>query len=596
MQYDAQIDNEGEGNRSSSRQQSGVIGGTNLNWDATWVVKTKITDEGWSAEFAIPLKSIRFGSGLNKTWGINFQRNISKTNEVSYWASMPADYNFNIKRVSLAGKLNGVSLKSPGNLKFLPYALVKASHNKAFKNNKFNQDYGADLKYSITSGLTLDLTYNTDFAQAEVDKQQVNLDRFNLFYPEKRAFFLENAGQFSVGSPGEVDLFFSRRIGISGNGSIVPIIGGGRLSGKVGNTNIGLLSMVTDDVDEISVKKNSFNVARINHNFENTRSSIGGIYVSRDRIGLNSVSDYNRVVALDGVWGIGKKAKVSGFLSKSYTPGIEEDDHAFRLAANYDWNLWRLLASYTEIGEGFNPEVGYLERNSFKKPQFMIWKTIRFDDSRKLLEVRPHIYSRTYWDFTGKLVSSWLHVDNHWAWRNGLEIHTGVNFTREWVFNDFNISDLTINPSKYNHAEAQIVFITNPNKKLSFNNRSFIGGYFGGYRVSNNLSFNIRPGDKFNTSIFINSNNLRLDNGELDAVISGLNLSYSFNPKMFIQSLIQYNNVTNLFSVNARYGLIRDANSGLYVVLNIVKDDDISDYTNYQQITIKYTHTFDILR
>ena len=596
MQYDAQIDNEGEGNRSSSRQQSGVIGGTNLNWDATWVVETKITDEGWSAEFAIPLKSIRFGSGLNKTWGINFQRNISKTNEVSYWASMPADYNFNIKRVSLAGKLNGVSLKSPGNLKFLPYALVKASHNKAFKNNKFNQDYGADLKYSITSGLTLDLTYNTDFAQAEVDKQQVNLDRFNLFYPEKRAFFLENAGQFSVGSPGEVDLFFSRRIGISGNGSIVPIIGGGRLSGKVGNTNIGLLSMVTDDVDEISVKKNSFNVARINHNFENTRSSIGGIYVSRDRIGLNSVSDYNRVVAVDGVWGIGKKAKVSGFLSKSYTPGIEEDDHAFRLAANYDWNLWRLLASYTEIGEGFNPEVGYLERNSFKKPQFMIWKTIRFDDSRKLLEVRPHIYSRTYWDFTGKLVSSWLHVDNHWAWRNGLEIHTGVNFTREWVFNDFNISDLTINPSKYNHAEAQIVFITNPNKKLSFNNRSFIGGYFGGYRVSNNLSLNIRPVDKFNTSIFINSNNLRLNNGELDAVISGLNLSYSFNPKMFIQSLIQYNNVTNLFSVNARYGLIRDANSGLYVVLNIVKDDDISDYTNYQQITIKYTHTFDILR
>ncbi len=596
MQYDAQIDNEGVGNRSSSRQQSGVIGGTNLNWDATWVVKTSTSEIGWSAEFAIPLKSIRFSSGDNKTWGINFQRNISKNNEVSYWAPMPAGFNFDIKRVSLAGKLNGVTLKSPGNLKLLPYVLVKGTHNKAFKKNNFNQDYGADLKYSITSGLTLDLTYNTDFAQAEVDKQQVNLDRFNLFYPEKRAFFLENAGQFSVGSPGEVDLFFSRRIGISGNGSIVPIIGGGRLSGKVGDTNIGLLSMVTDDVDEISVKKNSFNVARINHNFENTRSSIGGIYVSRDRIGMNSVSDYNRVFAVDGVWGIGKKAKVSGFISKSYTPGIEENDHAFRLAANYDWNLWRLLASYTEIGEGFNPEVGYLERKSFKKPQFMVFKTIRFDDSRKLLEVRPHIYSRTYWDFTGKLVSSWLHLDNHWAWRNGLEIHTGVNITKELVFEDFNISDLKVNDGDYNHAEAQIVIITNPNKKISLSTRSYIGGYFGGDRISNNLTLNLRSGNKFNSSVFLNSNNLKLKNGDLNAIISGVNLSYSFTPNMSIQSLIQYNNVTNLFSVNARYSLIRDANSGLYVVLNIVKDDDISDYTNYQQITIKYTHTFDILR
>ena len=596
MQYDAQIDNEGEGNRSASRQQSGVIGGTNLNWDVAWVVSTKILENGWSAEFAIPLKSIRFSSGINKTWGINFQRNISKNNEVSYWAPLPAGYNFNIKRVSLAGKLNGISLRSPGNLKLLPYILTKGTYNVVNEKHSSKLDYGVDLKYSINSGLTLDLTYNTDFAQAEVDKQQVNIDRFNLFYPEKRAFFLENAGQFSVGSPGEVDLFFSRRIGISENGSIVPIIGGGRLSGKVGNTNIGVLSMLTDNSNEIPLNKNVFNVARINHNFESSRSSLGGIYVSRDGVGQGVQNDYNRVFALDGVWGIGKKAKVSGFLSKSFTPGIEDRDYAYKIAANYDWNLWRLLASITTIGEGFNPEVGYLERNSFKKPQFMIWKTIRFDDSKKLLEVRPHIYSRTYWDFTGNLVSSWLHIDNHWEWRSGLEIHTGINLTKELVFENFNISDLTINSSKYNHAEAQIVFITNPNKKISLNNRSFIGGYFGGFRVSNNFTLNIRPGDKFNSSIFINSNNFRLDNGNLDAVISGLDLSFSFTPKMFIQSLIQYNNITNLFSLNARFGLIREANSGLYVVFNILKDDDIIDSTNYQQITIKYTHTFDLIR
>ena len=161
----------------------------------------------------------------------------------------------------------------PGNLKLFPYALTQLTNFSQKKEQTSNFDVGADLKYSITPSLTLDLTYNTDFAQAEVDKQQVNLDRFNLFYPEKRAFFLENAGQFSVGSPGEIDLFFSRRIGISPNGSIVPIIGGGRLSGKIGSTNVGVLSMVTDGVENDAIQKENYYVARVNHNFNNSMLS-----------------------------------------------------------------------------------------------------------------------------------------------------------------------------------------------------------------------------------------------------------------------------------------------------------------------------------
>ena len=168
------------------------------------------------------------------------------------------------------------------------------THNSINDDSEIAFDLGADIKYSITPSLTIDLTYNTDFAQAEVDKQQVNLDRFNLFYPEKRAFFLENAGQFSVGSPGEVDLFFSRRIGISENGLVVPILGGGRLSGKVGNTNIGVLSMVTDNIESIGLNKNNFSVARVNHNISNSRSSIGVAYVARDGIGNNLSNDFNR--------------------------------------------------------------------------------------------------------------------------------------------------------------------------------------------------------------------------------------------------------------------------------------------------------------
>jgi len=597
MEYDAQIDNEGVGNRTAQRQQGGVVGGTNLNWDASWIVKTQIGEYGWSAEFAIPLKSLRFSTGDNKIWGINFQRNISKTNEISYWAPLPLGFNFSIKRVSLAGKMNKVSLKKPGNLKLLPYALTQLTNFSDKKDLKTNIDGGADLKYSITPSLTLDLTYNTDFAQAEVDKQQVNLDRFNLFYPEKRAFFLENAGQFSVGSPGEIDLFFSRKIGISSNGSIVPIKGGGRLSGKVGNTNIGLLSMITDASDQLNSKRNNYYVTRVNHNFNNSRSSIGAAFIgktiSKD---LNELNYNNNVFAVDGIWGIGKKAKISGFVSKSSTPGINNNNHAFKFSANYDWNSWNIYAQYSEVGDGFKPEVGYLERSSFKKPSFLIFKTIRVNDNSKLLEYRPHISGRYYYDLEGNIVTTYTHIDTHWAWKSGFEVHTGYNIRKEWVSENFDISNLQIKTGEYNNSEFQFVLMTNKSKNLSFNSRSYFGTYFGGYKISNNASLNFRSGDKFSTAISINANNIKIKGEVLNAVISGLNLTYSFTPRMFLQSFIQYNNVSNLFSVNTRFGLLNDANTGLFIVFNILKDSDIIDEINNQQITIKYTHSFDLLK
>tara|TARA_B110000438_G_scaffold100245_1_gene99178 strand:+ start:4951 stop:7167 length:2217 start_codon:yes stop_codon:yes gene_type:complete len=598
MEYDAQIDNEGVGNRTAQRQQGGVIGGTNLNWDASWIVKTEVGDYGWSAEFAIPLKSLRFSPGENKSWGINFQRNISKSNEIAFWAPLPLGFNFGIKRVSLAGKMNGISLKKPGNLKFLPYGLTQFTNNTVDNKISSSIDFGADIKFSVTPSLTLDLTYNTDFAQAEVDKQQVNLDRFNLFYPEKRAFFLENAGQFSVGSPGEIDIFFSRRIGISDNGSVVPILAGGRLSGKVGSTNIGLLSMVTDDIESLDINKNSFYVARVNHNFTNSRSSIGAALVGKSELNNSESlgkSDYNNVFAVDGVWGIGKKAKISGFMSKSSTPGIESNDHAFKFSANYDWNSWNIYAQYSEVGDGFNPEVGYLERASFKKPSYLIFKTIRVAEDRKLLEYRPHISGRYYFDTKGNIVTTYTHIDTHWVWKSGLEIHTGYNIRKEWVSEGFYISNLLINSGEYNNSEAQLVFMTNKTQKLSLSTRSNFGGYFGGSKISNSANLNYRYGDKFSSTLSINSNNIKMENEKLNVLISGLGLTYSFSPRIFIQSLIQYNNVENLLSVNTRFGLLNDANTGLFVVFNILKDNDKIDNLNSQQVTLKYTHSFDLI-
>jgi hypothetical protein len=593
-QYDAQIDNEGEGNFArAGRQQGGVIGGTNLNWDASWNVVTQKGEFGWSAEFEIPMKSIRFLAGSDKTWGINFQRNIAKNTEIAFWATLPLG--FEIKRVSMAGKMNGMQLRNPKNLKLFPYVIGQEIRDNAgvYNSSQTNGDAGIDLKYSLTPGLTLDLTYNTDFAQVEVDEQQINLDRFNLFFPEKRAFFLENAGQFSVGSPGEVDLFFSRRIGIGENGSVVPIIGGGRISGKVGQTNVGLLGMQTEAVGEDGFRTN-FSVARVNHDFSKSRSSLGAIVVGKNDVGAGS-ENFNNVIAVDGKLGLGKKADITGFIAKSNGLQDREREHAYQFKGNYNWDGWRVTLGYTELGEGFNPEVGFLLRSSFKKPEFLIFKQWRTKNLGPIFEVRPHVSGFSYYDFDNRLISSFLHVDNHWVWPSGFEIHTGINFRSEGVFEPFSLTGVEVPVGEYNHQELQFVMITNPNKPINFYNRSLIGGYYGGSRVQLSNTMNIRSGNKFSANINLTYSDLRLLNGDVNALITGARLSYSFTPKMFVQSLVQYNNITNVTSLNARFGLLQKANAGLYVVLNIVKDKDWIDQINNQTLSIKYSRQIDVL-
>jgi hypothetical protein len=474
--------------------------------------------------------------------------------------------------------------------------LTQAVNNRSLVPNKTNTNVeaGMDLKYSVTPSLTLDLTYNTDFAQVEVDDEQVNLDRFNLFFPEKRPFFLENAGQFTVGSPGEVDLFFSRKIGISENGNIIPITGGGRVSGKIGQTNVGLLSMFTDDVQSLGIDKNSYNMARVNHDFPKSRSSIGGAFINRTGMGDGN-DDYNHVMAVDGRWGLGQKAQISGFLAKSATPGITDSDHSYKLQFSYNWERWELRAAYTELGEGFNPEVGFLQRSAFRKPEFFIQHRWRPDNLFNLMELRPHISFRQYSDFKGNLVTSYLHIDNHWVWKSGLEIHSGVNYTTEGVVQDFKLSGVSVPRGTYKHNELQVVMITNQNKAVSLNARTIIGGYFGGDRIASTATVKARVGDKLNSSAIVNYNILNLPNGELKAVILGNRLAYSFTPRMFIQSLVQYNNRSRITSVNARFGWLQNANNGLFVVFNIVKDKDLLDLMDTQSVTLKYTRSFDLL-
>ena len=598
IEYDAQVDNEGQGNFNNNRQQGGVIGGFNLNWDASWEVKTQVGDYGWSAEFAIPFRTLRFKSGENTTWGLNFRRNIRKTNEVNFWSELPLG--LDMKRLSLAGTLTGLDITNPGNLKVIPYALGRADRDFTDANGgtDFDAEVGVDVKYSITPSMTLDLTYNTDFAQVEVDDQQVNLDRFNLFFPEKRPFFLENAGLFTVGSPGEVDLFFSRRIGIADGGIQTPIIGGARLSGKVNKTVIGLLNMTTDDVPDLDVRKNNFTVARINH--QEGRSGIGGIFTNRSGLGEDSSNDYNRTYAIDGRLGLGRKAKLSGYVAKTDTPDLEGKDLSFQFRSDYNWNGWRLFAGYTEVGENFNPEVGFLGREGgFKKVEGLIFYTLRGDENSKFLENRPHISYRGYWDSENRIQTGFLHIDNHWVWKNAFEVHTGVNFTTQGVYEPFEISKgVTVPAGTYDHAESQIVFITNPSKPVSISSRHVNGGFFGGTRFANSASIRLILGDKFNAEFGIQHNDIRLPAGDFTADVLRAKLAYSFTPNIFVQSLIQFNSVADLWSANIRLGWLQQANTGLFLVYNENRGQ-LSELVNgplNRSFIVKYSRVFDVLR
>ena len=324
VEYDGQVTNEGQGGGGlgfGQMQSAGSGSGFNINWDGAWTVRSKITEQGWSAEFAIPFRTLRYPAATDQTWGINFQRNIRRKNERAYWAPIPRQ--FNLYRLSLAGSLAGVQTPALRNLRITPYVLGHALESGVKPvDSELLGDVGGDLKYSLTPSLTLDATVNTDFAQVEVDDQQVNLDRFNLFFPEKRPFFLENAGFFSVGNPGEVDLFFSRRIGITDAGEAIPILGGGRVSGKAGRFNVGVLNMQTDQFED-AVASTNFTVMRVSRDLPN-RSSIGGIFTNRLETGdLSGGTSPGRTYGVDGMWGVNATSMFRVFVSKTDTDGVD---------------------------------------------------------------------------------------------------------------------------------------------------------------------------------------------------------------------------------------------------------------------------------
>jgi hypothetical protein len=611
IEYDGQITKEGQGGGpGNQRQQRGTGGGFNKNWDGSWDVATSRDANGWYAEFRIPFSTLKYGSGGEQVWGLNISRNIRRRNEEVFWAPIPRQ--FNIYRVSLAGELVDLQAPARRTLDVTPYVLGSGHRNYLLDTTTaaFDGRVGGDAKMGITPSLTLDLTVNTDFAQVEVDDQQINLTRFPLFFPEKRPFFLENAGTFAVGSSQNVELFFSRRVGISTLGAEVPITAGARLSGKVGGFTLGVMDIQTREARVFLADSNDFVQAAPHNNFAvvrgfrefQNRTRVGAIFVSR--INTTNTSDYNLTYGVDGRLGIGEELTFDGYLAGTTTPGISSDQYSGAISGNYTSRDWTFAGEYRQVAENFNPEVGFVARPSSRFVQGRILRKFRFPEISWFRELRPHVSYREFYNLAWFSETRVIHVDSHFEFSNGAFFQLpALNFTREGLTDPFEISPgVVVPPGTYDNFEWGFAFNTDLSAPLSVESRIEIGGFYSGHRKGTTTTFNGRLSDTFVASVLVGYNDVDLQEGSFETSLLSLRAAYSFTPRIYLQALVQYNDQTANWSSNIRFGWLNTAGTGLFLVYNDIQHTGQFDRTGVTRgpvdraFVVKFTKQFQLLR
>ena len=572
VEYDGQVIREGEGGGAQvagqNRMTAGGMGGFNVNWDASWTVATTIDSLGWSAEFRIPFSTLRYQSGANEqTWGLNVTRSIRRKNEELYWSFIPRQ--FNLYRLSLAGNLAKLTVPVRRIRTVTPYVLASSQSQWAngVGRSTTPTEVGGEIKYGVTPALTLDLTYNTDFAQVEVDDQRLNLTRFPIFFPEKRPFFLENAGVFSAGTPQAVDLFFTRRIGIGENGTPQPILGGGRLSGRVGGTTVGLLQMVTDSPNEIASGQ-SFTVARAIREVS-SRSRFGAMFVQR--MATDSTADVNRTVAVDGRLGLGQSWTSDVWAARTSTPGREGDAYAYSGRIAYQTNVWNHNARVAQIGDDFNPEVGFMSRPAgYRAYDASFMRLIRKPEWAWFKQWNPHASHRRFVGRDGFYQTGYWHIDlTEIEMANGARFGPEYNISHEGLQRPFTIAPGVVIPvGSYDWGTLGFDYNSDPSENLSVAGRFDFGQFWTGRRNGGSTTITLRRGATFSGSLTAEYNDVRLPQGNFTSSLQAVRLNYFFTPRLFVQSLTQFNNQQKIWGANVRVGWLNTAGTGLFVVFN----------------------------
>ena len=575
----------------------------NPSWDAVWAVATKIGEREWSAEIRIPFKTLRFDAGEGRTWGVNFSRRIRRKNEIDYWSPVPRVYN--LYRAGLGGTLVGLPNAAPGrNLRVKPW--ISADDTRAVGGSfDAGQHVGLDVKYGVTPSLTLDLTARPDFAQAEADEQQVNLTQFSLFYPEKREFFLENAGTFYFGdipresrlgparfSPPEEEmlLFFSRRIGLTDAGDPIPIEAGARLTGRAGRYGIGAMTIETESVD--GRPADNYTVLRGRRDILGT-SDVGAIFLSRQS---TTSGDYNRVAGLDANFRFVRALSINAFFTKTDSPGVTDGQLAGKGSISWNANFLHTQYSFLTVGDNFRDDVGFIKRTGVRKHFADFGIRHRPERLRKfgIRELHPHTRYNIYTDQSNVKVSHTNHVAYSVFLENGGNIEFAWNPRFERIVAPFQVRpDQAFAPGSYGWNEYELLIESNHSAKASLSADLIAGGFWTGTQRVTKVGVVVRPSYhvSFDTALQRNDIDLPFPMHAFTTNLVTSRIGYAFNTRTFLDTLLQYNTDLHQFSANVRFDLIHRPLSDLFVVYNEQQLIDQPTPVNPGRgLIVKYTH------
>ena len=572
-------------------------GNPNGDWNPVWDVRTGRFDGGWTAEMEIPFKTLRYRSGSPQVWGVQLRRAIRRKNEWVYLTRLPMSASggrgggsTGIFRVSSAATL--VGLEPPvasRNIEVKPYAIggiTKDPSKNPGAGPMRDGDVGLDVKYGITENLTADFTYNTDFAQVEVDEQQVNLTRFSLFFPEKREFFLEGRGVFDfarggIGGSGgggffgggnAPTLFYSRRIGLQA-GEVVPILGGGRVTGKIGQFSVGALSISTDDKAVSGGESTNFSVLRVKRDVLR-RSAIGAIFTNRSV--SSSGQGSSRTYGADATFAFYDSIQMLGYYAKTDTPGLAGEDTSYQGRFGYGADRYGLQVDHLLVENNFNPEVGFLRRDNFRRT----FVEGRFSPRPQSIDLVRQFRLVGSVDYilsadTSTLQTRLNRLQFQAEMENSDQIGLTINDNYELLLEPFTPpgAEFSVPAGGYGFNDVELSYRLGEQRRVNAGVSLQRGGYFNGNITT--LAFQrgriaVLPQMSVEPSVSFNWVDTPQGTFQTNLVVTRIN--YAFNPRMFFSGLVQYNAARDTVASNLRLRWEYSPGSELFVVYTEDRD------------------------
>jgi hypothetical protein len=546
-----------------------------------WDLKSGRFDGGWIVEAAIPFKSLRYQPGRAQVWGFNAFRTNRWKNEISYVTRVPAARGQSaVYQGSVAATLVGVEAPSGSRaVELKPYAISDLKTDRASAvSNDLGGDVGLDLKYGVTQNLTADFTYNTDFAQVEADEQQVNLTRFSVFFPEKRDFFLENQGTFAFGgvaagggaaaSSDAPILFYSRRIGLN-DGRQVPIIAGARMTGRVGRYSVGLVDMQTGN--DAGVRSTNFSVVRLKRDLFR-RSSVGVMLTGRS-VG-QSGGGANGVYGIDGTFGFYENLNLNTYWARSRTGGRPGKDVSARGQLDYAGDRYGVQLEHLVIGDGFNPDVGFVRRRDMRRSSALL----RFSPRpRRIASVRKFFYQASL-DYiangSGHLETRESTGEFAIEFQNSDRLAVNATDNYEFLPRPFPLAPgITLPVGGYRFTYVHVQMNLGQRRKVSGNFAVDHGTFYNGHKTTVSVSRGrMNAGSRVSLEPAYLLNVVDLAQGSFTSQLLGSRVTYAMTPLMFTSALLQYNSSSHAVSANVRLRWEYRPGSEFFVVYNEDRD------------------------